>query len=243
MSEHRLDQITWPSGQRESRSESFEQPSYSIPVRSGAPDIHLYEDYRKYLKDRFAELNARDRTFSQRRLARDSSIPNPGFFNEVIKGRRGLTPASASKFAKGLLLSDDEAEFLIALAKRAECRDPVSKQLAEKRLARLRKKNRFSNVAFRPAAEKPLDIFSELQLHWNILSAHITIAGQKGQAVPPDFLSQSDGTWRSCLDSLKDIRELAEESAEKITDAGGPVFQITLSVRPSANWALPRIEK
>lgn len=91
-------------------------------------DVYLYEDYRRFLKDRFEELQSRDATFSQRGLSRKAGIANPGFFNEVIKGRRRLSPAATEKMAKGLALAPSEAKYLALLVEYNETRDARAKQ-------------------------------------------------------------------------------------------------------------------
>jgi hypothetical protein len=103
-----------------------------------APDVFRYEDYRAFLWERFSGMQALDPAFSQRRLARKAGIANPGFFNEVIKGRRRLSPAAARKMALGLDLSGEETEFFSALVEYAEIREPGRKAAAGKRLIAMR---------------------------------------------------------------------------------------------------------
>lgn len=75
-------------------------------------EIHQYEDYRRFLRDRFEELQAADPSFSQRRFSKKAGFANPGFLNEVIKWRRKLSVGALEKAALGLSLSAQEAEFL-----------------------------------------------------------------------------------------------------------------------------------
>lgn len=110
-----------------------------------APDVFRYEDYRAFLKARFIDMQALDPAFSQRGLARKAGIANPGFFNEVIKGRRRLSPAAALKMAKGLDLSGEETEFFSTLVEYAETREPRAKLAAGNRLASMRN-SRFLNA-------------------------------------------------------------------------------------------------
>ncbi|MDB5047806.1 MAG: hypothetical protein JWO30_877 [Fibrobacteres bacterium] len=102
------------------------------------PDIFRYEDYRRFLQDRFAELQSRDPGFSQRGLARKAGIANPGFYNEVIKGRRRLSPAAAIKMCNGLNLSREESEYFSALVEYGEIREPDARLSAGQRLMNLR---------------------------------------------------------------------------------------------------------
>jgi uncharacterized protein (TIGR02147 family) len=97
--------------------------NWSTPI-----DLYQYVDYRLFLKERFEELQARDATFSQRGLSRKAGIANPGFFNEVIKGRRRLSPAATEKMAKGLDLSASDAKYLALMVEYNEAREPKAKQ-------------------------------------------------------------------------------------------------------------------
>jgi uncharacterized protein (TIGR02147 family) len=122
-------------------------PDADFPERPEAPGIFRYEEYRGFLRDRFAELQARNPSFSQRGLARKAGIANPGFFNEVIKGRRRLSPAAALKMAAGLDLSPEETDYFSALVEYAETRETLAKLAAGKRMLDLR--NRHLNPAQR----------------------------------------------------------------------------------------------
>ncbi|MEO6094549.1 MAG: TIGR02147 family protein [Fibrobacteria bacterium] len=102
------------------------------------PDVFRYGDYRAFLKDRFIGMQALDPAFSQRGLARKAGIANPGFFNEVIKGRRRLSTAAALKMAIGLGLSEEETEFFSTLVDYAETRESREKVTAGKRLIAMR---------------------------------------------------------------------------------------------------------
>lgn len=91
-------------------------------------DLYQYQDYRRFLKERFEELQAHDPAFSQRGLSRKAGIANPGFFNEVIKGRRRLSPAATEKMAKGLDLSVSDAKYLALMVEYNEARETKAKQ-------------------------------------------------------------------------------------------------------------------
>ncbi|HKP94991.1 MAG TPA: TIGR02147 family protein [Fibrobacteria bacterium] len=107
-------------------------------IESLSADVFRYEDYRRFLRDRFFAMQSLEPGFSQRGLARKAGIANPGFFNEVIKGRRRLSPAAAAKMAMGLDLSGEESEYFQALVEYAETREPRAKLAAGDRLAALR---------------------------------------------------------------------------------------------------------
>jgi uncharacterized protein (TIGR02147 family) len=58
-------------------------------------DLYQYEDYHHYLKDRFDEESSAP-SFSWRKFSRESGISNPGYLNDVIKGRRKLSRSGAT---------------------------------------------------------------------------------------------------------------------------------------------------
>lgn len=111
---------------REEHPPSMDPDVHEAPMRAApAPtDVYRYEDYRSFLKDRFEELQARDPAFSQRGLSRKAGIANPGFFNEVIKGRRKLSLAATEKMARGLTLPPADAKYLSLMVAYNESRDP-----------------------------------------------------------------------------------------------------------------------
>lgn len=137
-----------------------------------ATDVFDYQDYRAYMRDRFAELQGRNRAFSQRGLARKARIANPGFFNEVIRGRRRLSPAATAKMAIGLELSPMETGYFSALVDYTETREPLAKLKIGRLLMAL--KNRRLYHAFhgmQPPTETQRQILQELEREWALQTA------------------------------------------------------------------------
>lgn len=197
--------------------------------------IFAYEDYREFLQKRFTELHSRDALFSQRRLARESGILNPGFFNEVIRGRRRLNPSSALKFAHGLRLGEPETEFLISLVEWAECRNPAAKRLAEKRLMKLKAKNLFQGSEPENGLKLSKELFAELLNHWTAESTHFAL--QTLDVSNPIFPLVDSKTWRASIESLMVIREMAADAASGDAGLKDRVFQISLLIKPKVDAA------
>jgi uncharacterized protein (TIGR02147 family) len=109
-------------------------------------EIYQYEDYRLYLSERFRQLQAVDPGFSQRRLARVAGFANPGFFNDVIKGRRRLSPLAVEKMGAGLSLEPNEVEFLRHLVDFNESDNPAEKQEAQRKLGLRRNHKNFRRL-------------------------------------------------------------------------------------------------
>lgn len=91
-------------------------------------EVYHYEDYRQFLKDCFEERRARDPDFTHRKLAEAGGISNPGFYNEVVKGRRNLTPEAAEKFCRAFALKENEAEFFRLLVAHNQSDSPAEKE-------------------------------------------------------------------------------------------------------------------
>lgn len=90
-------------------------------------DIYSYEDYRAFLQDSFLERKEADPDFTHRKLAAAGGISNPGFFNEVVKGRRDVTEEATEKFCKAFGWKDNEAEYFKLLVAHNQSQDPEEK--------------------------------------------------------------------------------------------------------------------
>lgn len=77
--------------------------------------ISSYLDYRKYLRDHYAEQKERNPRYSQRVFARKAGLSSTGFYSEVLNGKRQLAPAAVLRFAKALKLTAPEQTFFEAL--------------------------------------------------------------------------------------------------------------------------------
>jgi uncharacterized protein (TIGR02147 family) len=121
-----------PSIDSIAQAESSHAPAEASAAQadSSEPCIYQYLDYRAFLKDRFRWLQSRDPGYSQRRLARVAGFANPGFFNEVIQGRRKLSSAATERMGTGLCLKPSETEFLRALVAYNEADDSAEKEVA-----------------------------------------------------------------------------------------------------------------
>jgi uncharacterized protein (TIGR02147 family) len=114
------------------------------------PDIYGFEDYRAYLLACFEERKLSERGFTHRRLAEAGGIANPGFFNEVVKGRRDLTEAATEKFALAFGLKPNEAEYLNLLVAFNQSHLPEEKDELLRKLQFRRGRSAFARI--HPAA-------------------------------------------------------------------------------------------
>jgi uncharacterized protein (TIGR02147 family) len=113
-------------------------------------EVYLYEDYRQFLKDCFLERKKKEPGFTHRRLAAAGGIANPGFFNEVVKGRRKLTDEAADKLAAAFALKDNEAEFFKLLVAHNQSDDPEEKEELFRKMGFRRSRSAFART--HPAA-------------------------------------------------------------------------------------------
>jgi hypothetical protein len=197
------------------------------PKTPAATDVTEYEDYRAYMRDRFAELQARMPAFSQRGLARKAGIANPGFFNEVIKGRRRLSPAAAAKMALGLELSTWEAEYFSALVEYAETREPIGKLKAGRRMVALKNRRLYQVLREMPSPTETLrEIMRELERDWVLQAAGLTLDQTVEASSKTALDPMNETTLRGILEQLVCLRAKAEAAPEP------QVVQFSLQMAP-----------
>ena len=108
-------------------------------------NIYQYDNYRQYLKDRFDQKTA-VASFSWRKFSRGTGISNPGFINDVIKGRRGLSRHAAVKVARYLSLPPHEADFFNLLVAFAHAKKITDKDCIYRKIAARRSRSAFAQV-------------------------------------------------------------------------------------------------
>jgi uncharacterized protein (TIGR02147 family) len=109
-------------------------------------DIYAYEDYRAFLRDSFLERKGDDPDFTHRKLASLGGFANPGFFNEVVKGRRDLTEEAADKFCRAFAWKESESEYFRLLVSHNQSRDPDEKDEILRRMSFRRGRSSFSRT-------------------------------------------------------------------------------------------------
>jgi uncharacterized protein (TIGR02147 family) len=70
-----------------------------------------YTDYRKYLADYYKLQKVRNPAFSYRYFARRARISSPGFYKELVDGKRSLSRSLILKFSEAIKHSRKEAEY------------------------------------------------------------------------------------------------------------------------------------
>ncbi len=121
-------------------SESFDEPS---AVR---PDIYSYASHHDFLRDLFTWVQSQNPKFSHRVLAKTAGFANPGFFNDIVKGRRKVNPIGLERFGRALGLEPDELEFVQCLMVYTEADEGENREIASEMLERRRKRKHFKRL-------------------------------------------------------------------------------------------------
>lgn len=120
-------------------------------------DVYQYEDFRKFLEDSFEEKrqahkDSGEGKFTHRQLASAAGFTNPGYFNDVVKGRRPLSDKAADKLAGVFGLKAGEAEYFRLLCDYGQSKDPAERQSIYEQM--LFRRNRSTFVRLNPVNSK-----------------------------------------------------------------------------------------
>lgn len=78
-------------------------------------DIFEYLDYRKFLRDMYAEQKATSPRFSYRYFSRRAGLGSPSYLKAVMDGKRNLRQETARRFAEALKLDKQETRYFLNL--------------------------------------------------------------------------------------------------------------------------------
>ncbi len=115
-------------------------------------DIYAYDDFRLFLKDRYEAWMRLDTEGSVRGFARKAGFSNPGFMNDVIQGRRTLSPDSSEKIVAVFGLEEREADYFKLLIKYSRVKDPSLRQELYRKI--LFRRNRSGFARLNPAQSR-----------------------------------------------------------------------------------------
>lgn len=99
-------------------------------------DVFAYFNYRKYLQDYYEYRKSVHRYFSYRSFALKAGYTSSGFYLDVVKGRKSLTPQMVPKFISALGLSEREGRYFSLMvdfthATTAESKQQIFEQMSE----------------------------------------------------------------------------------------------------------------
>lgn len=103
------------------------------------PNMFLYDDYRKFLKDLYDYKKATQRGFSHRFFCKKAGFSAPNTLQVVIQGKRNITDKALQKFAKGLQLNQQESDFFASLVHFNQAATAEEKSAAFREMTKHRK--------------------------------------------------------------------------------------------------------
>jgi uncharacterized protein (TIGR02147 family) len=107
---------------------------------SGFPDIYHYDDFRRFLEDYRIARKKTDPAFTHQYICGELGLPHTrGFFNNIVKGRRGLTDLNVERFIHLLKLAGDEALYFRILVKYRQSDNKQERDFYRDRLIALHK--------------------------------------------------------------------------------------------------------
>jgi uncharacterized protein (TIGR02147 family) len=109
-------------------------------------DIYQFDDFRLYLKHRFETMQQKDDSITHRSFAAMAGFTNPGFLNDVIKGRRKLSKAAAEKLIPVFSMPPAEADFFKLLIRYGQTKNNRHKQEIYHAIVSRRNRSSFSRV-------------------------------------------------------------------------------------------------
>jgi uncharacterized protein (TIGR02147 family) len=113
-------------------------------------DVFRYRDYRLFLA---AYYQAKKPTgFSYRGFSKAAALGAPNYLKLVIEGKRNLTPEMAARFAEACALSNDAAEYFVALVHFNQASGAEQKNAAYSKLRAFRRYRRSQKLDVAEAA-------------------------------------------------------------------------------------------
>lgn len=109
-------------------------------------NIYEYDNYRQYLSDHYSTMIGKEPSFSHRKFAKLAGFTNPGFLNDVIKGRRKLSREATEKMVQAFSLTLTEAEFFRLLVEYEQAKNAGHKQEIYKQIVFRRNRSSFSRL-------------------------------------------------------------------------------------------------
>ena len=93
-----------------------------------AMNVYAYYNYRKYLQDYYDYRKSVQRYFSYRSFAKKAGYSSSGFYLDLIRGRKSLTPQMLPKFIAALGLNEREGRYFTLMVDFTHATTAASKQ-------------------------------------------------------------------------------------------------------------------
>jgi uncharacterized protein (TIGR02147 family) len=109
-------------------------------------DIYKYDDYRIFLNDSFTQKQKDNPLLSHRKFAAEAGFTNPGFLNDVIKGKRTLSDQAVEKMINVFSLSLAESEYFRLLVLHNQSKKEDERNEHYKKLLFRRNRSNFTRL-------------------------------------------------------------------------------------------------
>lgn len=109
-------------------------------------NIYQYEDFQLLLKDLFEAQKQVDPKFSHRKFAQKAGITNPGYLNDVIKGKRKISKNAFHQICQGFEFSEKECEFFQLIVNYGQAKKVEEKQEYYKQILYRRSRSKFARL-------------------------------------------------------------------------------------------------
>ena len=103
------------------------------------PDIHLYADYRQFLKDWWGWRKRTSRVASFRSFATKAGT-SPSLLKDILEGRRRLSTDTVVKFGPAMGLTQSQTSYFLLLSRFGNARTVAEKNEAFQEMAKVRRK-------------------------------------------------------------------------------------------------------
>ena len=101
-----------------------------------SPRVYEYLNYREFLRAFYVQRKQAGRAFSYRAFSRRAGLGSPNHLKRVMDGDRNLSSTSARKYATGLALDAEAAEYFLDLVEFNQASTHRDRTLAYRRLTR-----------------------------------------------------------------------------------------------------------
>ena len=91
-------------------------------------NVYAYYNYRKFLQDYYDYRKSVQRYFSYRSFAKKAGYSSSGFYLDLVRGRKSLTPQMLPKFIAALGLNEKEGRYFTLMVDFTHATTPASKQ-------------------------------------------------------------------------------------------------------------------
>lgn len=109
-------------------------------------NIYKYDDCKLLLADLYQERCRNIPEYSCRKFATDAGFANPGFLNDVIKGRRKLSPDATERMIRVFAMTEIEGEFFRLLVNYGQAKKEEERQAIYKRMIFRRNRSKFARL-------------------------------------------------------------------------------------------------